>query len=118
MTVACISDRTFYYHHSQYLQPAVLSVWKGKQHEVLGECTSRGTPLSIGGDGRADRPGHSAKYGSYGIIDLSISKVLHIELVQVDLNKSKLSLTSLNRAMKSNQVTIWRKKDCPGLCSF
>ena len=106
MGVACISDRAFYYHQSQYLQPAVLSVWEGKQHELLAECTSRGTPLSIGDDGRADSPGHSAKYGSYGIIDLSINKVLHIELVQVGLNKSKLSLITLNRAMKSNQVTI------------
>ena len=118
MGVACISDRTFYYHQSQYLQPAVLSVWEGKQHELLAECTSRCTPLSIDGDGRADSPGHSAKYGSYGIIDLSINKVLHIELVQVGLNTSKLSLTSSNRAMKSNQVTIWRRKDCPGLSSF
>ena len=28
-------------------------------------------------------PGHSAKNGSYGIIHLTTSKVLHIELVQV-----------------------------------
>ena len=116
MLVVCISDRTFYYHQSQYLQPAVLSVWEGKQDELLVECTSQGTPLSIGGDGRADSPGHSAKYGSYGTVDLNINKVLHI---QVGLNKSKLLLISFfNRVTKSNQVIIWRRKDCPGLSSF
>ena len=31
MQVASISDRTFYYHQSNYLQPAILSVWETKQ---------------------------------------------------------------------------------------
>ena len=86
MKVACISDRTFYYHQSQYLQPAVLSVWKCKQEKLLAQCRTQGTPLSVGGDGRADSPGHSAKYGSYGIIDLDSNKVIHMELVQVSLD--------------------------------
>ena len=61
-----------------------MSVWKHKQLQLLAECASQDSPLIIGGDGRADSPGHSAKYGSYGIIDLSTNKVLHIELVQVN----------------------------------
>ena len=40
-------------------------------------------PLIIGGDGRADSPGHSAKYGSYGILDLTTNKVINMQLVQV-----------------------------------
>ena len=84
--VACISDRTFYYHQSQYLQPAVLSVWECKQEKLLAQCRTQGIPLSVGGDGRADSPGHSAKYGSYGIIDLDSNKVIHMELVQVSLD--------------------------------
>ena len=27
-------------------------------------------PLSLGGDGRSDGPGHSAKFGSYTLMDL------------------------------------------------
>ena len=34
--------------------------------------------LTVGGDGRADSPGYSAKYGCYGIIDMSSNKVIHI----------------------------------------
>ena len=87
LQVACITDRTFYLHQTQYLEPAVLSVWQDNQHQLLSAILKQGSPIIIGGDGRADSPGHSAKFGSYGILDLHTNKVLHIELVQV-LNKS------------------------------
>ena len=74
LRVACITDRTFYLHQRQYLEPSVQSVWNHKQQQLLSACE---LPLIIGGDGRADSPGHSAKYGSYGIIDLRTNKVLH-----------------------------------------
>lgn len=35
------------------------------------------------GDGRADSPGHSAKYGSYTVIDSTCDKVIDFKLVQV-----------------------------------
>lgn len=83
MRVACISNRTFYYHQHRYLEPSIVSVWSQEQSRLLSQSKAQSTSLSIGGDGRADSPGHSAKYGSYGIIDLHTNKVLHIELVQV-----------------------------------
>jgi len=48
---------------------------------LLSQCKATGKALTIGGDGRADSPGHSAKYGSYGIIDLATNKVIHVQLV-------------------------------------
>ena len=39
--------------------------------------------LVLGGDGRADSPGYSAKYGSYMLIELRTIKVVHMQLVQV-----------------------------------
>ena len=33
-------------------------------------------PLVLAGDGKADSPGHCAKYGFYSVIELSCSKVL------------------------------------------
>ena len=85
--MACIADRTFYLHQTQYLELAVLSVWKDKQHQLLSAILKQCSAIIIGGDGRAGSPGHSAKFGSYGILDLNTNKVLHIELVQV-LSKS------------------------------
>ena len=80
LQMACISDRTFYYHQTKYLEPSIIHVWKHSQQELLSKCRS---PVVIGADGRADSPGHSAKFGSYGIIDMNTNKVIHIELVQV-----------------------------------
>ena len=84
--VACIKERTFFDHQKKYLEPAIITVWNSEQSTLLSKCKS---PLSIGGDGRADSPGHTAKYGSYGIIDLHTNKVLHIELVQVCIIKNE-----------------------------
>ena len=39
--------------------------------------------LVIAGDGRADSPGHSAKYGLYSIIDINKNKVVDVKLVQI-----------------------------------
>ena len=66
----------------KFLEPATISVWKEQQVNLLANCPSEG-PITIGGSGRADSPGHSAKFGSYEIIDLETNKVIHIELVQV-----------------------------------
>ena len=83
MNIACFTERTFYNHQRRYLDPAVISVWETKQSTLLDQCRATGVPLTIGGDGRADSPGHSAKYGSYGIIDLDTNKVIDIQLIQV-----------------------------------
>ena len=77
-----------------------MSVWTDKQSKLLAECVSKG-PLTVGCNGRADNPGHSAKYGSYGIIDLDSNKVIHMELVQVStfIYCSVSELKFLHRAM-------------------
>ena len=67
---------------TKYLAPSILHVWKQSQQALLSKCKS---PVVIGADGRADSPGHSAKFGSYGKIDISTNKALHIELVQVTI---------------------------------
>ena len=80
--MACIAERTFFYHQTNYLAPSVIYVWKRSQQVLFSKFRS---PVIIGGDERADSLGHSAKYGSYEMIDMSTSKVLHIELVQVEI---------------------------------
>ena len=42
-----------------------------------------GSTVVLGGAGRADSPGHSAKYGSYTMVELQSNKVIDIQLVQV-----------------------------------
>ena len=78
--MACTKERTFHYDQIKYLKLAVVDVWKNSQQTLLSKCKSS---VVFGGDERANSPGHSAKYGPYKIVDMSINKVIHIELVQV-----------------------------------
>ncbi|XP_056014379.1 uncharacterized protein LOC125647123 [Ostrea edulis] len=79
MGVATISRRTFATHHSSILFPSIARVWNSQQMEYVRRCQQKGQPLVIGGDGRADSPGHSAKYGSYSTIDLEEGIVIDIQ---------------------------------------
>lgn len=47
-----------------------------EQSALIAEAQKKRVPLCLGGDGRADSPGHSAKYGSYSIIDLDHAEKL------------------------------------------
>lgn len=83
MGVAIITQRTFSSHQSSILFPSVARVWDKHQRDYVRMAEERGKPLVLGGDGRADSPGHCAKYGSYSTIDLEQGIVVDIQLVQV-----------------------------------
>ncbi len=53
-----------------------------KQRNYFSVLKGKGSGLIIGGDARADSPGHSAKYGSYTVMEMRIGKILMTELVQ------------------------------------
>ena len=57
-----ISTDTYFRHQRDYLQPTVSTVYESKQ--VLLLSSLRNQPLVLAGDGKADSPGHSAKYGN------------------------------------------------------
>ena len=83
LNLATITRKTFFRHQSQYLQPAINSVWKRSQDLLLKSLKEKGNPLVLAGDGRSDSPGHSAKYGSYSILELTCNKIVDFKLVQV-----------------------------------
>jgi len=72
---------------------------------LLSVILKQGSAIIIGGDGRADSPGHSAKFGSYGILELNTNKVLHIELVQV-LSKAVFLIAIKERSQECTQTNI------------
>ncbi len=83
MGIATHTLRAYTDHQSKYLLAAVEAVWGqhlGRLHEEIKEG---GHSLTIRGDGRADSPGHSAKYGTYTAIELGIKKIVDIQVVQV-----------------------------------
>ena len=80
---ASITRSTFFRHQTKYLQPAVLTIWRNHQEELLKDFQRDNKALLVAGDGRADSPGHSAKYGCYTLLELSCNKVVEFKLVQV-----------------------------------
>ena len=85
LNCCCISRGTFFRHQRQYFQPAISKVWKSEQLALLSSLRDQKKKLALSGDGRADSPGHSAKHGSYTVIEMSCNKVLDYKLVQVCL---------------------------------
>ena len=82
MNLKVISNRTYMEHQRDYLQPATIRIFEREQRQLVNRIPE-GEKLTIGGDGRADSPGHSAKYGSYCIMDMNRKKILDVQLVQV-----------------------------------
>ena len=83
--VATISERTFYKLVARWVQPIIHWLWKSEQKNVIEKAKRYGGDLVLAGDGRADSPGHCAKYGTYTIMEMSLNKVLDLQLVQVIL---------------------------------
>lgn len=81
MKCETISTDTYFRHQRDYLQPVVSTVYQSKQVALLSSL--RNHPLVLAGDGRADSPGHSAKYGTYSVLEMSCSKIIDFKLVQV-----------------------------------
>nr|XP_055024872.1 uncharacterized protein LOC129414783 isoform X2 [Misgurnus anguillicaudatus] len=80
MHLKSIGHSTFRRHARSYLEPAVIHKWHAFQESEFEHLRQR--PVKIGGDMRADSPGHSAKYGSYSLMNLENNNIIDIQLVQ------------------------------------
>ena len=83
MGVACISKSTFFRHTRLYIHPVVIQEWRKQQMSLLHRLQQMDGGLVLAGDGRCDSPGHSAKFGSFSVIEQRLRKVLDVQLVQV-----------------------------------
>nr|XP_055062763.1 uncharacterized protein LOC129445807 [Misgurnus anguillicaudatus] len=72
---------TFRRHAGNLLEPAIVHKWKTDQANMLLEL-QKNNKIAIAGDMRADSPGHSAKYGSYTLLDLNTNTIIDLQLVQ------------------------------------
>ena len=63
-----------------------MSNGKGSGYEYLSLPQVEDRPLTLGDDGRADSPGHSAKYSTYTTMELEANVVIGLQLVQVMYN--------------------------------
>lgn len=80
---SAISARTFFRIQSSHLHPVISWAWRTQQRQLIGEIKAKQRTVLVSGDGRADSPGHSAKFGTYTLLDVEENVVLDFQLVQV-----------------------------------
>ena len=70
----------------KHLSPAshCTCAWRANQWHEIAQLKASDKPIILGGDGRTDSPGHSAKYGSYTCMDINSGKIVDLQLVQVN----------------------------------
>ncbi len=77
------SRSTFQTHQKDYVIPTVINSWSEDQVQMMAEMREIEGGLQLAGDCRNDSPGHSAKYGTYTLIEQTTTKVIDVQLVQV-----------------------------------
>ncbi len=82
MKLCAYNIRTFFYHQSRFLFPAILQHWETYQSALISKIKSLQN-ITWAGDGRFDSMGHSAKYGVYTVLSSPEMKIVHFELLQV-----------------------------------
>ncbi len=83
LNVLSISISPYRDHVEKYVHPTIWHVWKVERDAILEQLQVTGQGLQLGCDGRNDSPGHSAKFGSYTMMETRINKVIDVQLVQV-----------------------------------
>ena len=82
-----ISKSTFYRIQKEKLFPVVQEAWQEQHNFIIADLQSQ-EKLILAGEGRCDSPGHSAKYGTYtlmqadGTRERNAQKVVDFQLVQ------------------------------------
>ncbi|XP_061183986.1 uncharacterized protein LOC133192121 isoform X2 [Saccostrea echinata] len=100
--ISCFSERTYHNIQQHYLVPAVERVWKVHQDAIFDVIRQQNVAVVVGGDARCCSPGHTAKYGSYSLMDLELRQILDVQLVQSNEVKSSywMEMEGLTRCLK------------------
>lgn len=78
-----VNKDQFYEVQNKIVFPVIDNVYKKQQKEIIETIKNKMKPVDLCGDGRSDSPGHSAKYGTYTLMDETSEKIIDFSLVQV-----------------------------------
>ena len=76
-----LGERQYNSIQAKYLFPLVNKKFIQHQADLFIEV--QGKEMVLGGDGKCDSPGHSAKYGTYSFMDVESEKIVDFAVVQV-----------------------------------
>ncbi|XP_063066590.1 uncharacterized protein LOC134458292 [Engraulis encrasicolus] len=109
MRLQNISYSAFRRHANRFLEPAVIHSWHQLQDTEVESV--RHKKVKLGGDMRADSPGHCAKYGTYSLMNLETNSIIDLQLVQSNEvggshNMEKEGLTRGLQLLESKGVAV------------
>ncbi|XP_067284722.1 uncharacterized protein [Pseudorasbora parva] len=81
MQLQTVQYGTFRRHARNFFEPTIVHKWNRDQQHVISQLKKRGK-RAIAGDMRADSPGHSAKFGSYTLMDVETNSIVDLQLIQ------------------------------------
>ena len=67
----------------KYVFPVVDTHWEKEQTRLINTLKDRVEPVTLAGDSHCDSPGHSAKYGTYTMLDVASDQVVDFKVVSV-----------------------------------
>ena len=86
LNLATITRKTSFCHQEIYLQPAIGTIWRDSQNNLLSKLMASGCSLTLAGDRCSDSPKHSAKVWFKFCAGTNIEQIIDLKLVQVCLN--------------------------------
>lgn len=81
MNLLAYYEASYYYHQRKLLIPSIFTFWRKYKSKLLDSLD--GKEVELGGDGRHDSMGHSAKFCTYSIVCCTIGLIIEVVLVQV-----------------------------------
>ncbi|XP_066439004.1 uncharacterized protein [Eleutherodactylus coqui] len=104
LNLKSIDKTTHHKNQYMYLYPAISHHWKEEQKEVL-RCVQE-KPLCLAGDQQLDKPGFSAKYSIYSLMDVTSKKMcsFSVEPVNPEVTLDCLEKTGFQKAMDELQI--------------
>ena len=78
-----IGEDCYYTLREKYVFPVIDTHWKTEQNRVFNTLKERVEQVTLAGDGRCDSPGHSAKYGTYTMLDVESDKIVNFKVISV-----------------------------------
>ena len=78
-----IGENCYYTLRDKYVFPVIDTHWEKEQTRLINTLKDWVEPVTLAGDGRCDSPGHSAKYGTYTMLDVASDQVVDFKVVSV-----------------------------------
>ena len=97
-----VNKQQFYDVQKEIVFPVIEKSYNMQQKEIVEKIKKEKNPIDLCGDGRSDSPGHSAKYGTYTLMD---EKIVDFSLVQVSEVSSSNAMENEGCQRSINKVT-------------